>query len=315
MSNKVRIYTGSSGLSNKVAPHRLPFDDETGVAGLEAAYNVVIDKTGQVVTRRGMINGQSGSFHSLYPFNDNSFLCVKEGNGESLLMRAFVDHDLVITLEGIRSGLSPSAKMTFCEVAGRYYYMNGAQLGSTDGETSLDWPHSVYPRETEAVHVPTFAGNHLDMISGTFVYAKNDELFWTEDKHWGIVRLGAANRRFKSRILLNACVQTGTYVSDEQGVYFIKGVDLYQCQVRKILNYPAVEFCRMPGLIDPSEFGLETNQLSVMFGTVRGPVIGLPDGTAVNLIDKAVNMPTDCGGSQCGMMVVDESMIIMSNEV
>jgi len=311
----VRIYSGASGLNNKVAAHRLPFDAKSGVAGLEAAYNVVIDKTGEVVTRRGTKQVVAGSFHSFCPFRESFFVVQDHPESNySALYRGLVDADGAVTLHGIRDGLSFGANMSYCEVAGEVYYMNGSNLGKTDGETSSPWPVSVPMRETEAEMVATFAGIHLDILAGNFIFAKDNEVHFTEYGLWGLVRSATARRRFESRVLMVCAVQSGAYVSDEHGVWFLQGNDPYKWQARKVLNYPAKEFCRVPGLIDPSSVGLETNQLSVMFGTVRGPVVGLPDGTAVNLIDKAVTMPTSCGGSQGGMMVVD-SLIIQSNEV
>jgi len=312
----VRIYSGSSGINNKLVAHRLPFDAKSGVAGLEAAYNVVIDKTGEVVTRRGTQQALDGAFHSLWPFLD-SFFVVKDRpeENDSAIYRGLVDAEGAVTLHGIRDGLSMGAKMSYCEVAGKVYYMNGSNLGKTDGEISSPWPVSVPIRDTEAEMIATFAGHHLDMLAGNFVFAKDDEVFFTEYGLWGLIRSATARRRFESRVLMVCAVQSGVYVSDEHGVYFLQGNDPYKWQARKVLNYPAKEFCRVPGLIDPSNVGLETTQLSVMFGTVRGPVVGLPDGTAINLIDKAVTMLASCGGSHGGIMIVDDSLCIMSTEV
>jgi len=312
---KARIYTGSSGINNKVPAHRLPFDAKTGVAGLEAAYNILIDRTGEVVTRRGTKQEQAGSFHSLYPFRD-SFLVLQnhEPEGYSALYRGLIDVDGAVILHGIRDGLSLGSRMSFCEVDGLVYYMNGKQLGKTDGETSAPWPTSIPIKKTLEEVVPTFAGRHLDIIAGNFIFAKGNEVFWTEYNLWGLINVKSGRARFESKVLMVCAVQSGVYISDEYGIYFAQGQDPYKWKFRKVLNYPTVEFCREPGLIDPTNFGFETSQPSVLFGTARGPVIGFPDGTAVNLIDKAVTMPMDCGGSRSGMMVVDDSLIIQSNE-
>jgi len=307
------LYSGSSGVNNKLSAHRLPFDPETGIAGFEYAMNVLIDQTGEVVTRKGSSPVVLGSFHSCYPYKDG-FLVIRDDTESSSLLLARVTETGSVVLHGIRSGLSHGAKMSYCMVTDRVYYMNDYNFGVTDGETSEPWPVSVFLRDTEAEIINTFAGKHLDILSGRFLISKNDEVFFTEPNQWGLIREATGRSRFESRVLMIASVQSGAFVSDENGIYFMSGADPNKWQARKVLDYPAVEYAVNPKLINPSFFGLKTTQLSVLFGTVNGPVIGLPDGSCYNLIDKNVTMPNDCGLTSGSIMVVDETLIIQSGE-
>ena len=107
-------------------------------------------------------------------------------------------------------------------------------------------------------------------------------------------------------------VQTGVYVSDHKSVYFLSGIDPNEWLCKKVLNYPAIEWGREQGLVDPSRLGLESFSLSCLFATVNGPVVGMPDGTAINLIDKVLTMP-DCNVQSGSIIVVDETLIIQSS--
>jgi len=108
-----------------------------------------------------------------------------------------------------------------------------------------------------------------------------------------------------------AAVQTGAFISTTKAVYFVSGTEPKKWEMKKVLEYPALEYGRNQGGINPSHLGFETKQLSVLFATANGPVVGLPDGTAVNLVDKNIHFP-DCGQRTGAIMVVDESMVIQT---
>ena len=67
-------------------------------------------------------------------------------------------------------------------------------------------------------------------------------------------------------------------------------------------------------LVSPADFGIESLGLSCLFATAEGPVIGLQDGQALNLINDNVTLPTGCGVSSGAIMVVDTTTVLQSGE-
>lgn len=309
---KVTLLRSCTGNNNKVDPARILFDEKKGITALEASKDMLIDKSGGLTTRRGTALVAVGDFISAYPAADgSSFYAVKNWSVDSSIEKVVPKADGSVDMIGIRSGLTYGAKMDFCLVGGLIFYMNGFELGVLDGSRSHNWPVSAWPREKAgAVFLPVPAGSHLDILSGRFIIAYGNKYCFTEHDLWGIIDNNRSWRQMESRILMIYAVGTGVFMSDEKAVYFMAGLDPNKWVPLLVLNYPAKEFCRLSGLVDPSHFGLETSVSSAMFGTVRGPVIGLPDGSCFNLIDKKVTMPAGCPVGS--IMVVNETTIIQS---
>jgi len=307
------LYSYCTGINNKVDPARLAFDAEKGMTELEAATDMLIDKSGGLAASRGNSLAYAGNFISAYPaFDETSFYAVRNSSTSSmsLLEKYIPNASGALSLTGMRSGLTVNAKMDFCTVGGNVYYMNGFEFGFLDGQKSNAWPASVWPRNTHAPFIVVTAGNHLDMLSGRFIISYDDEIRFTEQGLWGIMDANRNWRQMESRILMICTVNTGVFVSDEKSIWFLDGRDPNKWDAKKVLSYPAIEFQRYPGIIDPSQFGFETSSPAVLFGTKNGPVVGLQDGSCVNLIDKKVALPSGCSAGS--IMIVDETTIILS---
>jgi len=279
---------------------------------LEAATDMLIDQTGGLSTRRGSVSVATGDYISAYPAGDprnpSGFYAVQNGNTTSSLLLCVPGPTGTITEYVIRAGLAKNARMDFCYVGGETYYMNGFEHGFVADGVDHPWPVSQWPISSTAQWKSTPAGTCLDMLSGMFVIGIGDEIQYTEPGLFGIVDDTRNWRRLESRVQLVCSVLTGLYVSDESATYFLPGRNPKDWTLDKVLDYPATG--RAPGLYDPSFFGLETSKPSAVLMTTKGPVIALPDGTAMNLIDKKVTMPTGC--SLGSIMVVDETTIIQS---
>ena len=308
---EVTICRYTTGINNKVDPARIPYDPETGVTGLENCTDMLIDIAGGMSTRRGSDLVESGDFHSGYFLADGSFYAVKNRTTDSALYKVDPQPDGTVSVTGIRSGLTIGALMSYRLVDGKIYYMNGYERGVLSGDASDLWPTSIWPDEDTADNfVDAPIGSHVDMLSGRFLIAVGKELQYTEAGFYGLMD-GAINYRvFESEIILIVAVDTGVYVSDEKAVYFLDGRNPEEWILLKVLDYPAIPYCRNQELVDPSQYGLESTRPSALFGTVNGLVIGLPDGTPFNLIDKKVVMTS--GYSHGSIMVVDETTIIQS---
>lgn len=307
---EVIISTYSTGINNKVTPARISYNQESGVADLETADNVIIDSQGGIVSANGNTLVESGDWHSGISLMDGSFYAAKNRDADTALYKVTPQADGTVTTEGIGSNFTKGAMFSWREVDGEYFFMNGYEKGRIVNHVLADWPTSEWPRETTAQMIETPVGSHLDMLSGRFIIGRDKELIYTEPGLWGLIDNVRNYREFESRILMVCSVDTGLYVSDSEAVYWLAGTNPEQWQLDKVLSYPAIEYSRNNYLVDPSHFGFQTSKPSALFGTVNGPVVGLSDGTAVNLIDKKVQMPT--GMSQGAIMIVDETTIIQS---
>lgn len=304
------ILAQCAGINNKVTPARIRYDSETGVSDLETGTDVLIDMTGGITTRRGSDLVETGVFHSGFPKGDGTFYVVKDRTTDSAIYKVTPATDGNVTLEGIASGYTKGARFEFREVKEEFYFMNGYEKGVLIADAPHSWPLSVWPRSTTAQFITTPTGSHFDIISGSFVVAIDNELFFTESGVWGVVDNSRNYRRAESEIVMVCAVDTGVFFSDRQAVYFLEGRNPSQWSPAKVLNYPAIPYCKAPTLVDPSQHGFETTAPSALFGTTHGPVMGLPDGSCVNMINKKVKMPS--GISQGAIMVVDETTIIQS---
>ena len=107
-------------------------------------------------------------------------------------------------------------------------------------------------------------------------------------------------------------MQAGFYYSDDRAIWFVAGLDPKALTAKKVLDYPAIEYCHLYGLVSASDVGLDSYSLGVVFMTVRGPVFGFPDGTPINLTEKQFVMPSNCGFTKGSMMLVNKSNLIIS---
>jgi len=309
----IPLFSGSIGINNKVEPHRLPFDPETGVVALESATDVLIDKSGALVTRRGSASVQTGSFHSRFVLSDGSFYVVKDRETDSALYKAVPDSTGALTLYGIRSSLTKGARMDFALFDGGYLYCNGSQNGYIVNDVSDVWPVNDWtgPESTiEMTSVPV--GQHIDILAGRVLLSVGPELFYTEHGLVGLIDETGNRIRIEGNLRMVYSVQSGVYISDDSFVYFLSGNNPKEWKCKIVLNYPAIEWGREQGFVNPSDFGIESKVPSALFVTTKGPVVGLPDGACLNLISKNITMPSGCGNSSGAIMVQDESLIIQN---
>jgi hypothetical protein len=307
------FYSGTSGLNNKVSPHRLPLM-ENGVATLVDSNNVLVDQSGEAISRRGTSLLEAGSFHSFCK-TSGGFYVVKERANDAALYKASVNlsDGSISTLSGIRDGLTKGKRVCYSEpLDDKVYYGNGVEHGFLQNDTSFLWPineWSVTDRNETMVATPI--GSHIGILSGRIILAVNDEIVFTEYGLPGLVDNARGRVRFESNIRMISCVQSGVYVSDASSVYFLMGNNPQEWKMTKVLDYPAKEFGAHQDLIDPSLLGIDSIQLSCLFATEKGPVIGFPDGNVLNLISKKMELPADCG-TVGSVMLVDQITILQS---
>jgi hypothetical protein len=303
------IFTNCAGQNNQATPDSVPFDPKKGgINFLVSSSDVVIGKTGKLSGCRAGASVSSGAWQSTYPAT-GGFYAVCDQSTDSAIYKVTPKVDGTISKTGIRAGLAKGARVDFCTVADDTYWLNGFQCGVLVDETEHAWPTSLWPGpEVTAQMVPLPIGKHIDILAGRILTTKDDELFFSEYALPGLMDKTRNNRRFESRLRMVYSVQTGVYVSDERAVHFLAGNDPNQWQLKTVLEYPALEWARAPRMVNPSDFGIESTEMSALFGTPNGPVVGLPDGPVFNLTDKGLKLP---GCSTTGaILVVDKTLIL-----
>ena len=119
MPRKFRLFTGSTGLNNKIDPARLRYDSKTGVQELAACVNVEIDDARRVSRRKGCTKRVSGDCHSLW--SDGADCMVVKDDALCVLHTDY-------STTPIRS-VTPGARVSYCQVDNVIYYANGFERG------------------------------------------------------------------------------------------------------------------------------------------------------------------------------------------
>lgn len=313
---KITLYSGSIGINNKITSHRL-FFKENGIVAFEQAKNVLIDQTGEVVTRKGTLQVESGDYHSLFS-GDDWGIVAKNRINDTALYQVIVDQNNTITLTGIRDNLTKEARIDFCDVQNVIFYSNGYENGMiTKDCISVPWKESINSNNRSLKNfVAPPVGDHLCYNAGRIYWSRTDKgkyvLEYTEFGRLGLYNAAINGEQFSSRIQLIVSAVDGLYVSDEKAIYFLVGLNPHEWVRKKVCDYPALEWGKFPKTIDPSKMGIDSNIPSALIATVNGPMICLPSGQVINLIDKNVTMPVCLKEGAISMM--DESLIIQTWE-
>ncbi len=310
---RLTVYSGAIGINNKVAPHRLKYSIENGVSALEQADNIIIDRTGEIVARRGFVRKAEGKFHSLFPGKDWG-LVAKDRNDDTAIYRVTISNTGVVSIDGIRDTLTKGKRIDFCQVMNAIFYTNGDQNGMiTSDAVSVPWKESQWPNDqSKAVWAIPPPADHLCYNAGRIYFSLDDVLHYTEFGHLGLYDVAIDGEHFPDRIILMVPALDGLYVSTEKAIYFLSGLDPHDWHNKKVFDYPAMEWGKYYGVVDPSFMGFETNVPSSLIATKNGPVLCLPSGQAVNLIDKNVILP-ECTGDGA-ISLFDETLIIQTGE-
>jgi hypothetical protein len=306
MTTDITIFTSTIGINNLVDSTRIEFDGK-GLIGLEVASNVYVDDNGLLKTVPDSSVEISGAFHSLYPV-DSGFYVVNDRTSDSVIYYVTLSSGQ-FTFQNVVTGLSKGVKVSFAKLGDRVYYTNGTNRGYIVNTTRYAWPYNIWTgREDLSQMVTPPVGTHIDVLSGRILLSYGDELIFTEPYLVGLYNSIRGWRRFESDLLMVRTVENGTYVSDETATYFLAGNNPNEWILRKVLSYPAIEYGSNPLLINPRNFGLETEQNSLLFNTTKGLCIGLPDGNVINLTEQRYTPSVDCAT----LTVFEESLAFMS---
>jgi hypothetical protein len=322
VSTERTLYRGGLGLANRVPPELIPFDPETGVAGLQVADNMLIGEAGQLYGRQGSRQVFSTeACHSPFPV-PGGMLFVREKESGPVITLAKHDASGLLTLKELAPGegegevKSGGNWLSWFELDGEYWWSTECGRGAVSGDFLLPrWPDSEEPMKgrNEFKYGKVPFGRHIEQLGPFTLSAIGRDVLWSEPGLPDLRREVENISPAEGPVLLLASVQDGVFVSDNKQVWFFQGREPRKWTVRRVLDYPAIEYCKIHGLVSASAMGFEAGGLGVVFMTVRGPVFGFSDGTIANLTDKQFAMP-DCVFTRGSMMMVNQSQLIISVE-
>lgn len=289
----IPIFSGTTGINNKVDPSRLRFNPQTGIVDLAAAVNIDIDDTGRPSRRPGRTaTVRTEPWKCL--FSAGSFMVGITGNALCV-----IESDLSYT--AIRN-VNASARMSYVrDTDGErdiVYYCNGHENGRIISKVSYTWPVGDLTSETKEFSAAPI-GHLLEKRNRMFI-AQGNTLWYSAPNSCNLYRLGSDYIRFQSRILMVQAVDGGLWVSDSEAIYFLSG-DIMPAlnempRQSKRADYPAQKNteAKVPGSI----IGVDgLSGIVVIFNTNKGVCVGTEDGRLINITERKVVLPSGLNGA------------------
>lgn len=291
----MRLIRGTSGLNNRINQFRLPYDAESGVAALAEAVNCDIDDSLAIGRRPGQLAiDDENEYHSVWCDGADAF-CVKERTSDAAIYQ--IESDLSLTL--IVSGLTKGARVSFCRVGDKSYWMNGFSKGVIESRANSAWPVNTHVGATTTREFyPAPTGTHVAYHMGCVWVVLDDAIFVSEPYAFGKFRLGGRFFQFGSAVRMVRPVAGGVWVSDSAETGFISNAEKFNAMSwRKLSNFPAHEWSENCSLVDLSRTQLQIPGLSAVWSSDDGLCVGSSSGELfVQTRDKLI-YPTGTRGA------------------
>lgn len=290
MASSFPLFRRTSGLNNAIDPVRLQHDPETGTIELAAAVNVDIDDTGFPSTRRGFaLLAEKPGTHSLWSNGDVAFFVA----GSSMYQ---LYHDM--SYRGIRSGLTPSAPVSYAEIGGRVFYANGFENGQNYEDASFPWVGGEYvgPETVHYVDSRPPVGHLLAVMSGRLLIAQENVLWMMMPFDPYHYRPSVDFVSFEGRVTMIHVLPDGVWLSDGQGVYWLPGHEPGKWELARRADYPAIMGTAVE--VDMGKIGEgEMPGRCVIFATPKGVCLGGASGYFRNLTERKIVLPSASHGA------------------
>lgn len=280
------VIAGCAGLNTILDP----FQPVEGASYLSKAVNIritdsgVIERSEPIRTLLSLING-----HSL--FCDGGSCLVHDGGTMYEVLT-----DLTLST-GKRTGMSGEA-VDHTQAGDAIYFSNLQENGLYYGGIAIPWTVDRYEgSETNRYfedHVPFF--EHIAYFNGYMLGSIENALYASELGLlgcWEMKPVWMSNSRItmvKPVVTASFPVTGGIFVSDLSRISYLAGLDPLRLSEPRNTNYPALEWSVAHGYADGSKFG-ERPGLCAVFTTTRGKCLGYPDGTVINVTQKAITLP------------------------
>ncbi len=300
------LFTVATGLNNILDPVRLPYNPESGISDLSEAVNVSIDDTGRVSRRPGQSLLSDVISHSVFCDKGDCFV-AQDRLSDTALYRVATDY----TLTGIRSDLTKGARIAFCQVGSKTYYLNGYQNGVIENGISAAWPDNTGHIGAESIRAfyPAPVGTHLAFFQSCMWIVKDNVIWVSEPNAMGKFDFARRFFQFGTKVRMIKPVDGGVWVSEEKSTGFIKaGEGFAEMSYKKKSPFPAHEWSENIELVDLSNTEYQIPGLSAVWSSDAGLCIGTADGQLIIPTEKKLIYPTGASGAT----IVDGHNVINS---
>lgn len=294
------LFKGTFGLKTTDNPIRL-IDGRSkkypGIVELATAKNVYVDDALMVWRRKGYSLLDSGDFHSAFCAGGDCFV-VQERTNDAAIMSVTPGAVNTVILEGVRSGLSKGARMSWTQVNADTFYSNGKENGFIRGGVSFPWPVGEYVGpETDKQFSAAPVGRHIAFKPGGWMFVAVGDVLTVNHKpfEFGLFHRHSGVVQFESDILMVCPVRAGVFVSDCRCTWFLRGNSVFDFTQELVADYPAVEWSLAHDHIDVARdlgFDKLTGKARI-WASNEGICAGLDDGSMINLTNEKITL----GGS------------------
>jgi hypothetical protein len=288
MAEPMLIFGGATGVNNKMDPHRLAFDGESGFGALPEGYNVDIDDGGRVSRRKGYTKRVSGASHSLFCHDNVNCYFINATN----LRKLYGDY----TTSVVRSGLTLGARASYVQIGAEIYYTNGHENGVIVGDTSYSWTGGSYvgPTTYKTYSDPPL-GHLLAHYNGRIMVAEGSQFWYSSPFSYSWFNLAEDFYLCGGQVEMIAPVKGGVYVSNDHQIFFLDG-DYQDWTREEIAPYPAIRGTNV--IVRGEEIGRgEYGERVALWLTREGVCLGGSRGQFVNLTERDLVLPSSNAGA------------------
>ena len=271
------VFRATSGLNNVIEPHRLKYGEDGGCP-LAEAVNVVVDDSGSIKRRHGIIKRVDGPCHSLWAKGEYCFF-VSDGK----LYRYFANGSAVLVNDSCGDN-----EMFWAEFGGRVYCSNGTFKAVLKDTSISSWLASVpaqYAADTRTLGMPDMF-SRMCSFAGR-MYLVDDRYLWeSEPGNPSCYDLGSGYMDFGESIIDVVAVRGGLYVSTKTRIFFLDGTS--RADFKKVEAYPLPMLAGTCGQIAGDDIGGSDmfQGLCAVWVSPNGVCFGSEDGRVSNVTSR-----------------------------
>lgn len=285
---KAPVFRGALGLNNVVEPHRLKYRED-GFCELAEAVNVIIDDSGSVKRRFGVVNLFDGPAHSLWAWGPYCFF-VSEG---ALYRRTSGGSNVLV------HGSCGDAPMYFEEFGGKVYCSNGTFRAVLYDSIIESYAASIpqqYRADTRVLGVPA-SFTRMCSYAGRMYVVDGQYLWESEPFNPRCFDMAGGFVDFGTDITDLVCVRGGIYVSTAHGIKFLAG-----SSKEDFVLYDAFDSPMIPGTCskiraDEVGSGDMAQGIAAIWTSQAGVCVGSEDGKVTCVTSRRLVFDTATTGA------------------
>jgi hypothetical protein len=298
--HEIVLFESTTGVVDSIDPVRV------GKDALVRAENVVIDLSGAVKRRDGMVELSSANCHSL-------FSCGEYGLGvlDGVLKLIEKDFSLTSLISVVGSG-KLSYALGFDGSYDVVFFCNGVMNGKVVNKVYSAWTTSSYVgvNSTEEQVIEYLAsppvGSLLEIFNGRMLVAVDNLVYVSEVFDYS--RFKVIPFIFESAVVMMKGLTGGMYIGTEKEVLFLSGTDPFEFSRVKVMDGRVISGSCYK--VTASDIGLQA-QAEVIVFSVSGEGICLGDGSGnvQNLTKVEIDFSDEVVGACC---VTNDKQYIVS---